>query len=80
MSRLFFALGSVAVEIVTLGVDGLITGGMLAAGALASTVHLLLDSETYRKMIDRLSGFDLPEVLNDGSGDDASRSPLEVGE
>lgn len=77
MSRLFFALGSLAVEIVTLGVDGLVTGGMLAAGALVSAVHLLFDSETYRKVIDRLSGFDLPEVLPDGSSDDASRSPFD---
>lgn len=65
MNRLFLTIGSLAVEVVALGVDSMLAGAVCVAGMIVSAVHCVCSGSLFRVTIDRLTGCHLPESLGD---------------
>ena len=64
MFRLLITIGGVLLELISMATDGAMTVSVLLTGAIVSGVHFASDSSTFKSIVDRLTGCDLPERLD----------------
>jgi hypothetical protein len=61
MFRFFLTLGSVVFEVATMASHGAFAATLFAAATIITAIHLTSESLTFQWLVNRLTGFDLPE-------------------